>query len=101
MKTKLFSPLQIRDLTIKNRIALSPMLTYCADHGHLTDWHFAHYAKYALGGVGLVFVESTKVDPRGCTTPKDLGLWKDEFIAPMARITSFVKAQGSAVGIQI
>jgi 2,4-dienoyl-CoA reductase-like NADH-dependent reductase (Old Yellow Enzyme family) len=77
------------------------MLTYCADHGHLTDWHFAHYAKYALGGVGLVFVESTKVDPRGCTTPKDLGLWKDEFIAPMARITSFVKAQGSAVGIQI
>lgn len=101
MKTKLFSPLTIRDLHIKNRIVLSPMLTYEANHGHLTDWHFAHYGKYATGGLGLIFVESTKVDPRGCTTPRDLGLWKDEFIEPFKKITQFVKSRGSAVGIQL
>ena len=101
MKSQLFSPIQIRDVTIRNRIALSPMLTYSAVNGHASDWHFAHYAKYAVGGVGLVFVESTKVDPRGCTTPKDLGLWKDEFIPQMQRITSFVKSYGATVGIQL
>ena len=101
MNSKLFSPIQIRGLTLKNRVVLSPMLTYEADHGFPTDWHFAHYGKYAVGGVGLVFVESTKVDPRGCTTPKDLGLWKDEFIAPLARIASFVKSRGPAIGIQL
>lgn len=101
MKSKLFSPIQIRGLTLKNRVVLSPMLTYEADHGFPTDWHLAHYGKYAVGGAGLVFIESTKVDPRGCTTPKDLGLWKDEFIAPLSRITSFIKSRGPAVGIQL
>ena len=101
MQSKLFSPLQIRDVVIRNRIALSPMLTYSAVNGHASDWHFAHYAKYAVGGVGLVMVESTKVDPRGCTTPSDLGLWKDEFIPQLQRITSFVKSYGATVGIQL
>jgi 2,4-dienoyl-CoA reductase-like NADH-dependent reductase (Old Yellow Enzyme family) len=101
MKTKLFSPLQIRDLHLKNRIVLSPMLTYEADHGHLTDWHFAHYGKYATGGVGLIFVESTKVDPRGCTTPRDLGLWKDDFIEPFKKIIQFAHSRGAAIGIQL
>lgn len=101
MKTKLFSSIKIRDLVIKNRIVLSPMLTYEANQGHLTDWHFAHYGKYATAGIGLVFVESTKVDPRGCTTPRDLGLWKDDFIEPFKKITQFVKSRGSAVGIQL
>ena len=101
MQSKLFSPLQIRDVVIRNRIALSPMLTYSAVNGHASDWHFAHYAKYAVGGVGLVMVESTKVDPRGCTTPADLGLWKDDFIPQLQRITSFVKSYGATVGIQL
>jgi len=101
MKTKLFSPLQIRDLIIKNRIGLSPMLTYAADHGYMSDWHFAHYAKYAVGGAGLIMIESTKVDPRGCTTARDPGLWKDEFIPALARIVNFAKSYGSAVGIQL
>ncbi len=101
MKSALFTPLQIRGLRLKNRIALSPMLTYCAEQGQLTGWHFAHYTKYAVGGVGLVFVESTKVDPRGCTTPKDLGLWKDAFVEPMARLVSMLKTYGAAVGIQL
>jgi len=101
MKTKLFSPLQIRDVTIKNRIGLSPMLTYAANNGHMTDWHFAHYAKYAVGGAGLIMMESTKADARGCTTPRDPGLWHDDFIPAIARIASFVKSYGSVVGIQL
>ncbi len=101
MKSHLFSPIQIRDVTIKNRIALSPMLTYCANNGCVNDFHLIHLGKFAIGGVGLVFMESTKVDPRGCTTPRDPGLWKDDFIAPLQRITGFVKSFGATVGIQL
>ncbi len=101
MTSLLFSPLTIRGLTLKNRIVLSPMLTYSATNGYTNETHFAHYAKYAVGGVGLVFVESTKIDPRGCSTPKDLGLWKDEFVPGMRKIVELVKSYGSAVGIQL
>ena len=101
MKSHLFSPIQIRDVTIRNRIALAPMLTYSAVNGCVNDFHLIHLGKFAIGGVGLVFMESTKVDPRGCTTPRDPGLWKDEFIAPLQRITSFVKSHGATVGIQL
>ena len=101
MESMLFSPLPIRGVTLKNRIVLSPMLQYCADNGHVNDWHLMHYGKFAAGGAGLVFVESTKVDPRGCSTPRDLGLWKDEFIAPLKRITDLIKRNGAAAGIQL
>lgn len=101
MRPRLFSPLSLRGLTLRNRIVLSPMLTYAARNGFPSDWHLVHLGKYASGGVGLVFMESTKVDPRGCSTPNDLGLWKDAFIDPLRRITGFVKSQGAAVGIQI
>jgi 2,4-dienoyl-CoA reductase-like NADH-dependent reductase (Old Yellow Enzyme family) len=97
----LFSPLQIRGVTLKNRIVLSPMLQYCADNGHVNDYHLMHYGKYAAGGTGLVFIESTKVDPRGCSTPRDLGLWKDDFVAPFKRIADLVKRNGATVGIQL
>jgi 2,4-dienoyl-CoA reductase-like NADH-dependent reductase (Old Yellow Enzyme family) len=97
----LFSPLVIRGVTLKNRIVLSPMLQYCADNGHVNDWHLMHYGKFAAGGAGLVFVESTKVDPRGCSTPRDLGLWKDDFIAPLKRITDLIKRNGAVAGIQL
>lgn len=101
MEPRLFQPLDIRGVTLRNRIVLAPMLTYCARNGHATDWHLAHLGKFAAGGVGLVFMESTKVDPRGCTTPNDLGLWKDAFIPALRRITDFVKSQGAAAGIQL
>lgn len=101
MDTLLFSPLKIRELTLKNRIVLAPMLTYSACHGAINDWHLVHLGKYAVGGVGLVFMESTKVDPRGCTTPNDPGLWKDEFIEPLQRLTAFIRQQGAAAGIQL
>ena len=77
------------------------MLTYAAENGFMSDWHFAHYAKFALGGAGLIMIESTKADPRGCTTPRDPGLWKDDFIPMIAKIAQFAKSQGATVGIQL
>ena len=101
MNSMLFSPFEIRGVRLKNRIVLSPMLTYSAVDGNLNDWHIMHLGKYAAGGCGLVFMESTKVDPRGCTTPADLGLWHDRFIEPMTRITRFIKQYGAVPGIQL
>jgi 2,4-dienoyl-CoA reductase-like NADH-dependent reductase (Old Yellow Enzyme family) len=97
----LFEPMTLRGLTLRNRIVLSPMLTYAAERGHVTDWHLMHLGKFAAGGAGLVFMESTKVDPRGCTTPRDPGIWKDDFIPGLQRITSFVKGYGAAIGLQL
>lgn len=101
MGNQLFTELTLRSITLKNRIVLSPMMTYCAKNGYPNEWHFAHYSKYAAGGVGLIFVESTKVDPRGCTTPNDLGLWKDEFIEPLSKLATMIKTYGATAGIQI
>jgi 2,4-dienoyl-CoA reductase-like NADH-dependent reductase (Old Yellow Enzyme family) len=101
MDALLFSPLSIRGLTLRNRIVLSPMLTYSATNGYTNDTHLAHLAKFAVGGAGLVMVESTKIDPRGCSTPRDLGLWKDEFVPGMRRIVDLVRSYGAACGIQL
>ena len=101
MTTLLFTPFTIRGVTLRNRIVLSPMLTYSATNGYTNETHLAHLAKFAVGGAGLVFVESTKIDPRGCSTPRDLGLWKDEFIPGMRRIADLVKSYGAACGIQL
>ena len=68
---KLFSPLTIRGLTIKNRIMVSPMAQYAAVDGCVTDWHFAHFAQFALGGAGLIFMEASKVERRGLGTVGD------------------------------
>jgi len=101
MDPLLFTPMTLRGVRLKNRIVLSPMLTYSAVDGKLNDWHLMHLGKYAAGGAGLVFMESTKVDPRGCTTPADLALWDDSFVEPMTRITAFVKQYGAVPGIQL
>jgi 2,4-dienoyl-CoA reductase-like NADH-dependent reductase (Old Yellow Enzyme family) len=101
MDTMLFSPIDLRGVRLKNRIVLSPMLTYSAIDGYVNEWHFMHLGKYAAGGCGLVFMESTKVDPRGCTTPADLGLWDDRFIGPMKPISAFIKRCGAVPGIQL
>jgi 2,4-dienoyl-CoA reductase-like NADH-dependent reductase (Old Yellow Enzyme family) len=97
----LFTPLKIRGVTLRNRIVLSPMLTYSAEGGHISDWHLTHLAKYAAGGAGLVFMESTKVDPAGCSTPRDTGLWKDEFVEPLKRVTALIKRNGAVPAIQL
>ena len=101
MQRQLFSGIDLRGVRLKNRIVLSPMLTYAAQNGKVNDSHLAHLAKFAVGGTGLVFMEATKVDPRGCTTLRDAGLWKDEFVEPLKAITTLVKSSGAAVGIQL
>lgn len=98
---RLFTPLQIRSLTLKNRVVVAPMHQYSAIEGFANDWHLMNAGRYAAGGAGLVIVESTKVERRGCGTVGDLGLWDDKFIPGLARIVDFVHGSGAAVGIQL
>lgn len=97
----LLSPLTLRGVTTRNRIMVSPMDQYCAVDGFVNDWHFAHLAKFALGGAGLVFVESTKVERRGLSSVADAGLWKDEHVPGLRRIAEFLKQHGAVAGIQL
>ena len=81
--TLLFSPLTIRGVELSNRIVVPPMHQYSAIKGFPTDWHLMNAGKFAAGGAGLVVVESTKVERRGCGTVGDLGIWDDKFIEPL------------------
>ena len=101
MTSHLFSPLTLRGLTLPNRIAVSPMCQYSADDGLANDWHLVHLGSRAVGGAGLVIVEATAVVAEGRITAADLGIWKDEHIAPLQRITRFIAQQGSVPGIQL
>lgn len=97
----LFSPLKIRDIAFRNRIAVSPMCQYSSDDGFASDWHLVHLGSRAVGGVALVMAEASAVEARGRISPGDLGIWKDEHIAPLGRIAKFIQAQGAVAGIQI
>lgn len=97
----LFTPMTIRGLTFRNRIAMSPMCMYSADDGFANDFHLVHLGSRAVGGVGLVVVEATAVTADGRISPRDVGIWKDEHIEPLARIARFLEAQGAAPGIQL
>jgi 2,4-dienoyl-CoA reductase-like NADH-dependent reductase (Old Yellow Enzyme family) len=98
---KLFSPLKIRDLTLKNRIVMSPMCQYSATDGYASEWHLVHYGTRAAGGTGLIIMEATAVSPEGRISPGDLGLWDDKHIERLKQITGFIHSQGSVAGIQI
>lgn len=97
----LFTPLQLRSVTLKNRIVISPMCQYSAEEGVANDWHFAHLARYAIGGAGLVFTEASAVERNGRITHGDLGLWNDAQVAPLKRITDFLKSQGAVPAMQL
>lgn len=97
----LFSPLKIKGVTLKNRIAMSPMCQYSAKDGFVNEWHFTHLGSRAVGGTGLIMVEATGVSPVGRITPGDLGIWSDEHIEGYRRIASFIHDQGSVAGIQL
>ncbi|HZU62154.1 MAG TPA: NADH:flavin oxidoreductase/NADH oxidase [Novosphingobium sp.] len=99
--TALFSPFTLKDVTLRNRIAVPPMCQYSAIDGYVTDWHEAHYAGLARGGAGLVIVEATGVSPDGRITPGCTGLWEDGQVAGMARIARAIAAAGAVPGIQI
>ncbi|MGC9333796.1 MAG: NADPH dehydrogenase NamA [Anaerolineae bacterium] len=100
--THLFSPLTLRNLTVRNRVAMSPMCMYSAGQdGRATDWHLAHYVARAIGGTGLLIVEATAVEPRGRISQADLGLWDDDQVGPLARIVRLVQAEGAAIAVQL
>jgi 2,4-dienoyl-CoA reductase-like NADH-dependent reductase (Old Yellow Enzyme family) len=98
---KLFSPLTIKNITIKNRIVMSPMCQYSATDGYANDWHLVHLGSRAIGGAGLILAEATSVSPEGRITPGDLGLWSDEHLFNLKKITAFIHSHGSFAGIQI
>ena len=97
----LFSPLRLRELVLPNRIVISPMCTYSASEGVANDWHFAHLARFALGGAGTVFVEATAVQADGGLSRGDVGLWSDAQVAPLRRIAEFCKQCGTVPAIQL
>ncbi len=99
--TQLFQPLTLRQLTLPNRIAVSPMCQYSAKAGMANDWHLVHLGSRAVGGAGLVIVEATAVSADGRISPEDLGIWSDEHVEPLRRITRFIEAQGAVAGIQL
>ncbi|HEY6911781.1 MAG TPA: NADH:flavin oxidoreductase/NADH oxidase [Myxococcales bacterium] len=97
----LFDPLALRDVTLRNRIVVSPMCQYSSEDGFANDWHFVHLGTRAVGGAGLVFTEASAVTPEGRISPQDLGIWKDEHVEELSRIVRFVEAQGAAAGMQL
>lgn len=101
MTPNLFSPLTLRDITLKNRIVVSPMCQYSAVDGFANDWHFVHLGSRAVGGAALLFSEAVAVSPEGRISPADLGIWTDEHIAPLKRITDFIHQNNAVAGVQL
>lgn len=97
----LFEPIRIREINLKNRIVVSPMCQYSSVDGFANEWHLVHLGTRAVGGAALVFTEATAVSPEGRITPDDLGIWKDEHIDFLKRITRFIKENGAVPGIQL
>jgi 2,4-dienoyl-CoA reductase-like NADH-dependent reductase (Old Yellow Enzyme family) len=99
---ELFSPLTLRSVTLRNRIAMSPMCMYSAgEDGIATEFHMAHLAARAVGGAGLVITEAAAVEARGRISVNDLGLWSDTQIEPLARIVRLGKSQGAVMCTQL
>ena len=101
MATHLFSPLAIRDVTLRNRIVVSPMCEYASRDGFAGDWHFVHLGSRAVGGAGAVLTEAAAISPEGRISPDDLGIWNDDHVEMLARIFAFVAAHGAAAGVQL
>ena len=97
----LLAPLTLRELTLRNRVVVSPMQMYSAHDGVVGDWHLVHLGRFALGGAGLVIVEATAVCPEGRSTLHDNGLWNETQADAFARITAFLRANGAASAIQL
>ncbi|MCJ8006756.1 NADPH dehydrogenase NamA [Lederbergia wuyishanensis] len=103
MSVKLFTPFKVKNITIKNRIVMSPMCMYsCSNEdGMVGDWHYTHYTSRAVGQVGLIIVEATAVTPQGRISPRDLGIWSDDHIDGLSKLTQMIEEHGAVSGIQI
>jgi 2,4-dienoyl-CoA reductase-like NADH-dependent reductase (Old Yellow Enzyme family) len=99
--SSLFSPFALKDVTLRNRIAVSPMCQYSAHGGLPSDWHLVHLGARAIGGAALVIAEATAVSPEGRITPGCTGLWSDAHAEKFAPIARFIKSQGAVPGIQL
>ena len=97
----LFSPYRLKDVTLRNRIGVSPMCQYSSRDGMANDWHFTFLGARAVGGAGLIICEATAVTPDGRISPQDAGLWNDAQVEPLARITHFLSDHGAVPGIQL
>ena len=97
----LFSPLTIKNVTLKNRIIVSPMCQFSSKDGFADNWHLVHLGSRAVGGAGLVITEATAVCAEGRISAGDLGIYKDEHIEKLKEITTFIHAHGAASGIQL
>lgn len=100
---KLFEPITIRNMTLKNRIVQAPMCMYSShnEDGKVEDWHKTHYASRAVGQVGLIIVEATAVHPQGRISAQDLGIWEDDQIEGLAETVRLMKMHGAKTGIQL
>lgn len=99
--SRLFEPYSLKDVTLRNRVVVSPMCQYSSDNGFPNDWHLVHLGSRAVGGAGLVIVEATAVSPEGRISPADSGIYLDDHVEPFARIVRFMKEHGAVPGIQI
>jgi len=101
MTASLFEPLTLRGVTLRNRIGVSPMCQYSSVDGFANDWHLVHLGTRAVGGAALVIAEATAVTPEGRISPRDLGLWRDDQVEMLGRVTRFIREQGAVAGIQL
>ena len=97
----LFSEFRLKDVTLRNRIGVSPMCMYSSGDGQMNDWHLVHLGSRAVGGAALVICEATAVTADGRISPQDAGLWDDAQIEPLARINRFIAAHGAVPGVQL
>jgi len=97
----LFSPLKIKNIELKNRIAVSPMCEYSSEDGFANDWHLIHLGSMAVGGAGLIITEACAVSAEGRITFADLGIYRDEHIEKLKHITDFIQAHGAIAGVQL
>jgi len=97
----LFSPLQIREINLRNRIGVSPMCEYSSVDGFANDWHFVHLGSRAVGGAAIVMTEASAVLSEGRISPQDLGIWLDDHIPMLSRIFRFIEEHGAVPGMQL
>ena len=101
--SKLFSPIKLRNLEVRNRLWIAPMCQYSCENrdGVPGDWHQVHYPAFSAGGAGLIIVEATAVTPEGRISPWDTGLWNDQQVGGWKRVTDLVHQRGAKIAVQL
>lgn len=99
--TPMFTPFDLRNMTVPNRVVMAPMAQYCAEDGNLTDWHITHYLSRAQGGVGLIFTEMTCPTPDARITTGCTGLWSDRQEADFKRLVDLVHQTPTKIALQL